>query len=228
MNTDIPDPLMGTQSAAQLAAAARATEVRDRGEMSQNEFLDWLAASGVLTSPWYRVKLVDIRLAHDRRALLAARTGRLRTRAAWPRSCGPSRTTSACSSYSPTRSNTAPRATRAGSEAMLQEVAYEHSLKVNEKARAKANARYARRPMDRLNLGEYVMMHTQRDQSARKYLPNWTGPHQVVEVLNEHRYVVENVVTQALTKVHSSFLAYYDDSALDVTPSLREQAAFDT
>jgi hypothetical protein len=56
--------------------------------------------------------------------------------------------------------------------AQLHDVAYEHSLKVNEKARAKANARYARRPMDRLNLGEYVMMHTQRDQSARKYLPN--------------------------------------------------------
>jgi hypothetical protein len=70
--------------------------------------------------------------------------------------------------------------------AQLHDVAYEHSLKVNEKARAKANARYARRPMDRLNLGEYVMMHTQRDQSARKYLPNWTGPHQVVEVATMH------------------------------------------
>ena len=78
MNTDIPDPLMGTQSAAQLAAAARAAEVRDRGEMSQNEFLDWLAASGFLTSPWYRVKLVDIQLSHDRRALLAALTAILR------------------------------------------------------------------------------------------------------------------------------------------------------
>ncbi len=49
--------------------------------------------------------------------------------------------------------------------AQLHDVAYEHSLKVNEKARAKANARYARRPMDRLNLGEYVMMHTQRDRA---------------------------------------------------------------
>ncbi len=41
-------------------------------------------------------------------------------------------------------------------------------------------------------------------------------------------YLVENVVTQAHTPVHASFLAYYDDSALQVTPTLREQAAFDT
>ncbi len=40
--------------------------------------------------------------------------------------------------------------------------------------------------------------------------------------------VVENVVTQALTHVDSSFLAYYDDSALEVTSPHREQAAFDT
>jgi hypothetical protein len=78
VNPDIPDPLMGTQSAAQVAAAARAAEVRDRGAMSQNEFLDWLAASGHLTSPWYRVKLVDIQMSHDRRALLTALTAILR------------------------------------------------------------------------------------------------------------------------------------------------------
>ena len=30
------------------------------------------------------------------------------------------------------------------------------------------------------------------------------------------------------TPVHASFLAYYDDSGLDITPALREQAAFDT
>jgi hypothetical protein len=72
------------------------------------------------------------------------------------------------------------------------------------------------------------MMHTQRDTSARKYMPNWTGPHQVVEILSDHRYVVQNVVTEALNPVHASFLAYYDDSALEVTPALREQAAFDT
>ncbi len=106
----------------------------------------------------------------------------------------------------------------------LHDSAFEHSLKVNEKARSKANASYARKPL-RLGLGDYVIAHTQRDKSARKYLPNWTGPHQVVEILSEHRYVVENVVTQAHTPFHASFLAYYDDSALDVTPALREQAA---
>ena len=77
MNPNIPDPLMGTQSAAQLAAAARAAEVRDRGEMSQDEFVDWLIASGHLTKPWFRVKVGDIRLTHDRRALLAAQTALL-------------------------------------------------------------------------------------------------------------------------------------------------------
>jgi hypothetical protein len=30
------------------------------------------------------------------------------------------------------------------------------------------------------------------------------------------------------TPVHASFLAYYDDCALDVTQTLREHAAFDT
>ncbi len=35
-------------------------------------------------------------------------------------------------------------------------------------------------------------MHTQRDTSARKYLPYWTGPHQIVEIVSEHRFVVEN------------------------------------
>jgi hypothetical protein len=74
MNTDIPDPLMGTQSAAQLAAAAREAEVKDRGVMSQNEFLDWLAASGHLTDPGYRVKLMEIRLSNDLRAVLSALT----------------------------------------------------------------------------------------------------------------------------------------------------------
>ncbi len=41
------------------------------------------------------------------------------------------------------------------------------------------------------------MAHTQRDTSARKSLPSWKGPHQVVEMLSEHRYMVENVVTLA-------------------------------
>ncbi len=89
----------------------------------------------------------------------------------------------------------------------LHDSAFEHSLKVNEKARAKANASFARKALNYLKLGDYVLMHTQRDKSARKYLPNWTGPHQVVEILCDHRYVVENVVTQAQTPVHSSFLA---------------------
>ncbi len=51
--------------------------------------------------------------------------------------------------------------------AELHDAAFEHSLKVNEKARTKANASYARRPL-RLVLGDYVMAHTQRDASARK------------------------------------------------------------
>jgi hypothetical protein len=110
--------------------------------------------------------------------------------------------------------------------AQLHDAAYEHSLKVNEKARAKANASYARKPL-RLHLGSFVLSYTQRDKSARKYLPNWTGPHQVVEILSDHRFVVENAVTQARTPVHSSFLTHYDDSALDATQTLREQAAFE-
>jgi hypothetical protein len=93
----------------------------------------------------------------------------------------------------------------------LHDAAFEHSLQVNEKARSKANASYARKPL-RLVLGDYDMAHTQRDKSARRYVPNWTGPHQVVEILSEHRYIVENVVTQERVPFHASFLAYYDDS----------------
>ncbi len=37
--------------------------------------------------------------------------------------------------------------------AQLDDAAFEHSLKVNDKARAKANASYARKPIDRLSLG---------------------------------------------------------------------------
>jgi hypothetical protein len=59
--------LAGNQSAAQLAAG-RAAEVRDRGEMSQNEFLDWLIASGHLTKPWFRVTLVQPGRAQRRAA----------------------------------------------------------------------------------------------------------------------------------------------------------------
>ncbi len=35
-------------------------------------------------------------------------------------------------------------------------------------------------------------------------------------------------MTQERVPFHASFLAYYDDSGLDITPALREQAAFDT
>jgi hypothetical protein len=60
--------------------------------------------------------------------------------------------------------------------------------RLTKKARAKANPSFARKPLV-LNL---VLMHTQRDTSARKYLPYWTGPHQIVEIVSEHRFVVEN------------------------------------
>ncbi len=35
----------------------------------------------------------------------------------------------------------------------VPDAAFEHSLAVNEKARGKANASYARKPLDRVNLG---------------------------------------------------------------------------
>ena len=41
-----------------------------------------------------------------------------------------------------------------------------------------------------------------------KVAPRWTGPHEVIECLSEHRYRVHNIVTAKLEMVHASRLEY--------------------
>jgi hypothetical protein len=73
--------------------------------------------------------------------------------------------------------------------------AFEHSLKVNlnDKARAKANASDKRKPLV-LDLGAFVLMHTQRDKSARK--PN-CGPRRPLLLMNFIELLLQGANTRA-------------------------------
>ena len=45
----------------------------------------------------------------------------------------------------------------------------------------------------------------------------WTGPHEVVRCLSEHRYEIKDLVTGKTATVHASRLEYYDGAVAGVS-----------
>jgi transposase InsO family protein len=86
--------------------------------------------------------------------------------------------------------------------------------------------------MQRANFGEGDFVLTAKVLVDGQKLPNklsvrWTGPHRIVDVLSEHIFEVQHLITGARRQVHASRLRYYCDSKLEVTEELYEQVAFD-
>jgi hypothetical protein len=102
----------------------------------------------------------------------------------------------------------------------------EISRRLEQRARDKANA--GRRPL-RLVEGDFVMVSVAQAPPF-KVAARWTGPHEVVECLSEHRYRVQHIVTAKIETVHASRLEYYDDAQANVRGDerLRAQAAHET
>ncbi len=79
----------------------------------------------------------------------------------------------------------------------------------------------------RLVEGDYVMV-TEKTPPIAKASPRWTGPHQIIECLSEHRYQVKNLLTGTTTTEHASHLEYYDDATVHITAHIRNQVAHET
>ncbi len=93
--------------------------------------------------------------------------------------------------------------------------------RLEQHARDKANAHRPRQ----LRLIESDTVMVAEPEPRNKLAARWTGPHEVVRCLSEHRYeikdIVTGIVTGKTTTVHASRLDYYDDAAVGVGADVR-------
>ncbi len=83
-------------------------------------------------------------------------------------------------------------------------------------------SRLRRKMVKQINfaLGDYVLVATNIKHRRRKSEYNWTGPAQIVEIINEHIYAVRDLITNESSEIHAQRLKFYDDSSLAMTAEL--------
>lgn len=116
----------------------------------------------------------------------------------------------------------APEVTKAVDE--LQKQLYAIHERVIATAPRSKRPRTGESPVDFVQ-GDYVLYrdHTARDKD--KTAMPWQGPARVEAKVNDNSYTVRNLASDTSKTLHASFLKYYADSSLHVTPQLTEFAA---
>ena len=74
-------------------------------------------------------------------------------------------------------------------------------------------------------IGDYVLVLAKIRR--HKLQMKWLGPRRVVDTLNEHVYVLEDMITMERSVAHASRLKKYADNHLQMTVDLREQILYD-
>ena len=71
-------------------------------------------------------------------------------------------------------------------------------------------------------VGDFVLIAKREFRGGEKLSLRWRGPYRVVSTLSEHLYDVEDLLTKAVSSIHSSRLRFYHDASLEVSADLHE------
>jgi hypothetical protein len=74
--------------------------------------------------------------------------------------------------------------------------------------------------------GDFVLVAVLDGVIANKLSAHWRGPRRIIAVESEWVYHVQDLLTKAVTVVHSSRMKFYDDASLDVSEELLQHVAF--
>jgi hypothetical protein len=76
-----------------------------------------------------------------------------------------------------------------------------------------------------VDIGDYVLVYSAHQR--HKLQVKWLGPRRVVDTVNEHVYVLEDLLTGKRSTAHAQRLRMYADATLNITEALRDQIAYD-
>jgi hypothetical protein len=72
-------------------------------------------------------------------------------------------------------------------------------------------------------VGDFVLVALVKKRLHSKLHMTWTGPFQIVRIINEFVYEVESIVGNQIQEVHAVRLRFYEDKYLQITEEMQEQ-----